>query len=557
MPLQEKSKRFVIYTRCSTDDQARGDFTTLDAQAHHCKLMLKALGYDCIRVIKDDGYSGKDLKRPGIQSVLKEIGIEGSRRTFDGVIFFRLDRLTRNPRDLYSLIDLFNKNEVTFLSVRENLDSSSAMGRVVIGIIGLLSAFERELTGERVRASALARVRQGIRPGGRLPYGYILINNGSPLPDGRQPHKIIIDKKTGPGLRHIWKLAGENKSLLMIGKELEQMGIKNPKGISWRKQSLLQILRNPFYKGINQWDGETHKGDHPMLVDPQLWDKANKIMGAKLPGHRFAAKPKTYAYLLEGLLTCGKCGSRYSTTDCVGSSKKHFHYYRCGRMGLGCDVPMMPAQAFDQAVVKYFKDSSRDQKIILRALTEAVQDAKNKLSRLNKDLHKTEKEIEGFKEESSRMLDLAVKGTVSKGTTFKARMEDIETKIAALEDKKDKMLAQKRAAEMTTASSDYVNENLKFLMDRFDQCTPEAQKAMIQALVKEIQIFDDPVKHIKLTLSIGRTLKENLPKGILNDMSHKEKRPTLSNGALTGDVDSLHQRHYWLPPEDSNFRPGG
>ena len=159
----KEKKRFVIYTRCSTDDQAQGDFTTLDAQAHHCKNMLDAFGYELADlgkngIINDDGYSGKDLNRPGIQLILDNIEKE---RKFDGIIFFRLDRITRNPRDLYALIDLFRDKNVDFISVRENLDSSTAIGRVVIGILGLLSAFERELTGERVKASAIARVRQG------------------------------------------------------------------------------------------------------------------------------------------------------------------------------------------------------------------------------------------------------------------------------------------------------------------------------------------------------------------------------------------------------------
>ncbi|PJF33584.1 MAG: hypothetical protein CUN57_01765, partial [Phototrophicales bacterium] len=96
----QQKKRFVIYTRCSTDDQAQGDFTTLDAQAHHCKNMLDAFGYELADigkkgVVNDDGFSGKDLNRPGIQMILENV----KKGNYDGIIFFRLDRLTRNPRD--------------------------------------------------------------------------------------------------------------------------------------------------------------------------------------------------------------------------------------------------------------------------------------------------------------------------------------------------------------------------------------------------------------------------------------------------------------------------
>ena len=105
----EKVKRYVIYTRCSTDEQAMGEFTTLDAQTHHCKNMMDAFGYQLAEfgkdgVIRDDGYSAKDLNRPGIKSILESI--HQKKNTFDGIIFFRLDRLTRNPRDLYAMIDL-------------------------------------------------------------------------------------------------------------------------------------------------------------------------------------------------------------------------------------------------------------------------------------------------------------------------------------------------------------------------------------------------------------------------------------------------------------------
>ena len=217
----KEKKRFVIYTRCSTDDQAQGDFTTLDAQAHHCKNMLDAFGYELADlgkngIINDDGYSGKDLNRPGIQLILDNIEKE---KKFDGIIFFRLDRITRNPRDLYALIDLFRDKNVDFISVRENLDSSTAIGRVVIGILGLLSAFERELTGERVKASAIARVRQGKWVGGFLSYGYKLIKKGDPLPNGRQPHSVVLDQEVAPRLQMIWEMAAENKSLMEIDRK--------------------------------------------------------------------------------------------------------------------------------------------------------------------------------------------------------------------------------------------------------------------------------------------------------------------------------------------------
>ncbi|OGW80029.1 MAG: hypothetical protein A3G33_08180 [Omnitrophica bacterium RIFCSPLOWO2_12_FULL_44_17] len=482
----KKNKRFIIYVRCSTDDQSRGDYTTLDAQAHHCKNMLEALDYETARIVKDDGFSGKDLKRPGIQGVLKEIG-NGKTHTFDGIIFFRLDRLTRNPRDLYALIDLFKENDIDFISVKENMDSSSALGRVVIGIIGLLSAFERELTGERVKASSIARARQGMWTGGTLPYGYKLQDTG-PMVDGRQPHKVVIDAAIAQKLKLIWQMAAENKSIRTIARELEKREIKGPTGKSWRAQTVLNILRNPFYKGEMRWAGETHKGKHEQLIDAAIWEKANRVVSANLPGHRFIAKPKEYIFLLEGLLSCGQCGSRMITKFSLGESKKKFHYYICGRrnQGLGCDSMPLSAPNFDQAVISFFRNSSKDQRLIVKAVENALLEARSRLNFAGKNIVKVEKQLKTAREAAEKLIDLALNGTISKGTTYKARLEALEAETCKLENQLAKLQAQKTAAEMSADSAKFIHSNIVFIMGRFDKADPATQKAFFQALIKEI-----------------------------------------------------------------------
>jgi len=540
-------KKFIIYTRCSTDDQASGDFTTLDAQAHHCKNMLEALGYESSRIVKDDGYSGKDLNRPGIQSILKNIGLPNQKRTFDGIVFLRLDRLTRNPRDLYALIDLFKQHNIDFISVRENLDSSSALGRVVIGILGLLASFERELTGERVRASGIARVRQGKWIGGRLPYGYKLINDGAPLPDGRQPHQIIVDKTTGSRLKFIWEMAAENKSLMAIARELEKRGIKSAQGNSWRKQSVLKMLRNPFYKGYVQWAGEVHKGKHPAIVEPALWARANKVIGANLPGHRFISKPKEYIYLLEGLIKCGKCGSHMITKYAKGHTGRKFYYYICGRknQGLGCNEPRVSATAFDNAIIDYFRKASQDQKVIIRAIEEAVTASRKTLTAIDKDIRKTEKKLTSAREEAEKLLNLALRSVISKGNTYKARMEQIEAEIASLDDKLSKLQARKRASEMSADSGRFLHSNLVFAMSRLNQVPPQAQKNLFQALIKQIIVHED---HLEISMFIEQPLQEESS----TVTKAKRKSPTSKSRASSiAAGKGLPQRQIWLPREDS------
>jgi site-specific DNA recombinase len=547
-------KKYVIYTRCSTDDQAQGEYTTLDAQAHHCQNMLDAFGYELADfgnkgTINDDGYSGKDLNRPGIQSILTSVN---NKREFDGVIFFRLDRLTRNPRDLYALIDLFKARDVDFISVRENLDSSTAIGRVVIGILGLLSAFERELTGERVKASAIARVRQGRWVGGMLPYGYKQVDDGPQLPDGRQPRKIVIDEEVAQHLRVAWEMAAENRSLTEIGLELSKRGIKTPQGRQWRRQSLSNMIKNPFYKGYLQYLDEIHKGKHPAIVDKKLWERANKVLSAKLPGHHFRKKQGEYSYLLGGLLRCPKCGSYYISVSAAGNTKQKFFYYVCSRakQGLGCDARAVSATAFDKALIEYFKKASEDREIIVKAIGDAILDAQVKLEEIEKTIKEHEEKLDAARVEARKLLDLAMEEGLSKGSTFKARMAELDEQILGLEDRVAKLQAKRSATQMSAHSGEFLHSNIRFAMKYLDEAPPDAQKSLIRALIKEIMVYED---RIELKMYVSEPADGTLACA----MPVKQKRPTCEGEALTAQDNSLSGCKDWLPGPDSNQRHGG
>lgn len=523
----QKKKRYVIYTRCSTDDQAQGDFTTLDAQAHHCKNMLDAFGYELAGigkngVVNDDGYSGKDLNRPGIQSILNDVN---TKRSFDGIIFFRLDRLTRNTRDLYTLIDLFRAKEVDFVSVRENLDSSTAIGRVVIGILGILSAFERELTGERVKASAIARVRQGLRVGGRTPIGYKLIKDGEPLPNGKQPMKAVIDEKLAPYVRLIFQMAADNRSLTEIGQELVKRGISTKYGNIWRRQGLSIIIKCNFYKGYLKYMGELHRGRHVPLVSEDLWAKANKVLSARLPGHSFVRLINGNVYLLSGLIKCGHCGSHLVNAHTVGRVKDKFFYYECARsrQQLGCSFKRLSAPMFDNEIIKYFKRASENQEVIVKAIGNAILDSQVKFDKIEAKLNEKEKDLSTLRHEAEKLIDLAMNGKLAQGPTYKTKLSGIESKIAELEDEIDKLRAQKQVAQMDASSGKFLYSNIRLAMQYLDQAPPVAQQSLLKALIKDIIIYDDK---ITINMYIEQALADTLPKNIDQIPAQNGKSPT-------------------------------
>lgn len=548
MSAEKKRKKFVIYTRCSTDDQAKGDFTTLDAQAHHCRNMLEAFGYELADfgdkgIINDDGYSGKDLNRPGIQSILKDIQ---SKKSFDGIIFFRLDRLTRNPRDLYGMIDTFKAEDIAFLSVRENLDSSTAIGRVVIGIIGLLSAFERELTGERVRASAIARARQGKWVGGKPPFGYRLVKTGEQLSNGRRPSRIVIDTDIAPYIQLIFKMASDNKSLSEIGNELMKRNVTTFKKKVWCKQTLSKIIKNPFYKGMISYAGEISKGLHEGLVNEDLWRKANRILSANIPGHRFLKTTHDYHHLLKGIILCGSCGSYYISTHAKGKMGNKFYYYECSktRQKLGCNAKRISATGFDQAVIDFLGRASKDQDIIINAIGNAIKDSASKLHRYDKDIREIKKKIESVRDSIDKLLDLAMNNVITKGRTYSEKMDALELELTLLEQKLSKKEANKKAAEMSVHSNEYLQANLKIAMQYLKDAPPDAQIALLKALIKEIRLYGD---HVKIEMYVGEP-DEGIVRDIVLKDSQKQQTPLLieEQGSTGGKL--------WRRGRDSNPR---
>ena len=547
---QKEKKRIVVYCRCSTDDQAEGDFTTLDAQAHHCKNMLDAHGYTLSDfgkegIVTDDGYSGKDLKRPGIHSILNNIQ---TKRSFDGIIFLGLDRLTRNPRDLYALIDLFSEKEIAFISVRENLDSSTAIGRVVIGFLGIISAFERELTGERVKSSALARVRKGLRIGGRTPIGYKLIKDGEPLSNGRQPMKAVLDESLVPHIKVVFEMAAENKSLTTIGQELIKRGITTNKGKIWRRQAISTIIRCAFYKGYIQYNGEIYKGKHAPLVSEKLWEKANATLTTGIPGHRHAKLAHDNAYLLSGLILCGECGSHMVNAHAVGRDKdQKFHYYECSRsrQRLGCSFRRISAPALDEAIIQYFQRASKDQDIIVQAIGNAILEAKVKFEVIEAKLDQQQKELNALRHNADKLIQLAMDDAITQGPTYKKKLAGIESEIRTIEEEMQRLQAQKTVAQMDASSGEFLYSNIKLAMQYLDKAPHEAQKSLFQALIKDMVVYDDK---IAINMYLEDNLNAVLPKFIDLKVVEKKENPTPTIGqdeVLASDASGSPGRPIW------------
>ena len=399
---------------------------------------------------------------------------------------------------------------------------------MVIGILCLLAAFERELTGERVKASALARVSQGLRVGGRTPIGYMLIPDGPPLPNGHQPMKAVIDENLAPYIRLIFEMAANNRSLTEIGQALIERGINTKCGKIWRRQALSIIVKNPFYKGYIKYNGKIYKAKHKPIISEALWEKANAILVARLPGHSLIKGIPGYIFLLSSLIKCGSCGSQMVNSHSAGRSKNKFFYYECARarQSLGCGYKRISAPGFDEAIVKYFKQAAVNKDIIFKAIGNAILESELKLEKVEARLTEKETELHTLRHNADKLIELAMSNTITQGSTYKTKLAEIESEIDRLSEEIDKLQAQKRVAQMDASSGEFVHSNIKLAMQYLELVSPEIQKGILQAIIKDITVYDDK---INLNMYIDQGLADILPKTV-EKLPKNGKSPTPTIG---------------------------
>jgi site-specific DNA recombinase len=162
-------KNCAIYTRVSTDNQAEKEFSSCEAQEEKIRSFVASQNnWQVFKVYSDAGYSGATLNRPGLQQLLSDL----KKEKINIVLVYKIDRLTRSPKDFYQLIEFFEQAKIDFISITERFDTSTPAGRLLRNIMLTFAQFERELTSERTRDKMLERAKKGLWNGGLVPFGY-------------------------------------------------------------------------------------------------------------------------------------------------------------------------------------------------------------------------------------------------------------------------------------------------------------------------------------------------------------------------------------------------
>jgi site-specific DNA recombinase len=300
MSREIKVQRCAIYTRKSSDTNLDLEFNSLDAQREAAEAYIKSQAHEGWRLIKtsydDGGISGGTMERPALQRLLADIRAG----LIDIIVVYKVDRLTRSLADFAKLVEAFEAHGVSFVSVTQQFNTTSSMGRLTLNVLLSFAQFEREVAGERIRDKIAASRRKGIWMGGSIPLGYDIHNKKLvPNADEAETVNLIFQRYLELGcvaaLREDLKRRGIISKIRVAASSQRQVG-----GLPFNRGALYYLLRNRVYVGDVVHKGTTHPGEHEPIVERSLFDEVQ----ARLTEHRsadYASRQESEA-LLAGLL---------------------------------------------------------------------------------------------------------------------------------------------------------------------------------------------------------------------------------------------------------------
>lgn len=311
--------RCAVYTRKSSEEGLDMEFNSLDAQRESCEAYIasqRAEGWVCMRERYDDGgYSGGSLERPGLKALLEDVDAG----LVDVIVVYKIDRLSRSLMDFAKLVEAFDRNNVTFVSVTQAFNTTTSMGRLTLNILLSFAQFEREVTGERIRDKFAASRAKGMWMGGFVPWGYDVIDR-----------KLVVNEAEAAQVRAVFQRFTELGSATLLTRELVANDVRSKRGKPIDKGFLYKLFRNRLYLGEAVHKGTSYPGEHQGIIDHQLWDAVHAIL-QESPRQRAAnTRAKTPA-MLKGLIfttsgvamtpTMTKKGSRlyryYTSMDAI------------------------------------------------------------------------------------------------------------------------------------------------------------------------------------------------------------------------------------------------
>ncbi|MFC1771063.1 recombinase family protein [Candidatus Margulisiibacteriota bacterium] len=437
-------KKLVVglYIRVSTERQAKeGD--SLVEQEKELKKFCEYRGFQIYKVYIEKGRSGGNTNRPEYQSLLGDV----SKGRISAVVVKKLDRLSRSLLDFEEFMKLLQEKDVEFISLRENFDTTSAMGKATLRVALVFAQLEREQTSERLIDIMGHRASQGLFNGGKPAYGYINANKELvPYPKEKKIVEVMFNEFS------------RSKSTTETARFLNETGYRTRKGSLWDKRRIWEMLKNPIYIGKVKWNNKEFQGIHAPIITEKQFKTAQLLLKMN---KNLSITSKTKG-IIQKLIFCGHCKHAMTPSHALNRAKVRYYYYRCTstnhseKGASSCPVKYLPFKVAEDTVFNLLLSLSEEANfsIIESRVFKHNQVIEKELKVLEQKIQELNRSYEEIKLKKDRYFDSLITGNFTS-----AEREKISTRIneIELEEKQIRGNLFKQELELNKRKDDCIN----------------------------------------------------------------------------------------------------
>ncbi len=474
--------RCAIYTRKSTEEGLEQEFNSLDAQRESGEAYITAQRHEGWQLVPehydDGGFTGGNMDRPALKRLMADIAAG----KVDCVIVYKVDRLSRSLLDFAKMMEVFDQHQVSFVSVTQQFNTASSMGRLVLNVLLSFAQFEREMISERIRDKIAATRRKGKWSGGMPLLGYTVENT-----------KLVVDETEAAQVRQIFDLYLEYQALLPTVKELNRRGWATKRWITkkgttkgghpFTKNSLYALLTNVTYLGQIKYKDEVHAGEHTAIVTQDQFDRVQKTLLRNGHSGGRAVRNK-HGALLKGLLRCGTCQCAMSHTYTCKKGNRRYRYYVCGtaqqRGWDQCPAPSVPAGEIERFVVDQIHQIGTDPQLITETIRQVRLQSEVGISRLNDERSSLQHHLR------AQHADLQATASLPSTTKRVSQLADLQERIGTTERRLTEIDSELTALRANQIDESEVTRLLANFHHTWDALAPRDQAHVLELLIERI-----------------------------------------------------------------------
>lgn len=489
MAERKKEIRCAIYTRKSTDEGLDREFNSLDAQRESAEAFIISQVHEGWVLLPerydDGGYTGGNMDRPALKRLLQDVA-EGR---VDCIVVYKVDRLSRSLMDFAKIIGMLENHHATFVSVTQQFNSTTSMGRLTLNILLSFAQFEREIISERTRDKMSAARRKGKWVGGMPILGYDVDSTRS---------RLIVNEDEASRVREIFNLYLSERGLLPVVQELARRGWGNKRwttkkgiergGSPFDKVTLYRCLTNFLYIGKVEYKGELYKGEHQGIVDEDVFIKVRTMLRENRRNGGAEVRNR-YGALLKGLLYCGSCKTtmiHYYTTH----RNRRYRYYVCAKAQKNgwdtCPVKSLPAGDIERFVLDTMRNIGKDDALAQAVLRQAQEQYQQCADSLQREQNMIEKELAHLDYEIKKLVKTMGYDSDAMSTT---RLADLQDMMRQSELRAAEVREELRRRENELLDMEKMSRALSLFDPLWDAMMPKERLRVVQLLVERV-VYD-------------------------------------------------------------------